>query len=526
MTKKILFLLAILTIGNSVIIAQSRVQKLREQKEKAKKAEETTAPSDDSKSRVQALRDAKKNKQLNDEVFNDNDEDFSITAGPEKWNGESAVILCQKFFFSYVEKGASRFEYKETTRRRILINDDAALEYFSIYYYKDSYYSDDKVGIKIIKPDGTEEEVNMNSAVEVGVNEIPDSYRTFYSYGTKYKKLAIPNLEKGDIIDYYQLYKSERKPLDDYAFERFTFTLAARYPVVKQKFFFNVDKKFSVSFRSFNGAPELVEGEAGMNRHGKVKEDIRTYSLEDSDREKYQDENWKMRYIEDATVKFQVFYIPQSQYTKVTHFVNEEGLLTKSIDLEEIRKRLLNNDGVLKSILESDKFAEMTVAYINRSHREKSALEKMKIAYYYLRYKNNKSLTSSFSSYYLSSYNLDANREYFVDDILFANTMDRILTKLKIDHQYVVAVKKEYGGFEDVLFPQELTVGIKAEDKYIFAFSQYSTFDYIPPNILGSEAILYKFMPTRYKTDPILKTTIPNSTHSIKLNDNGTNYFF
>jgi hypothetical protein len=453
------------------------------------------------------LRAQKKNKQLNTEMFNDDDPDFSITETPEKWVDESAIILCQKFYYSYIEKGSSQFEYKETSRKRIKILDDAALKHFSIYYYKSSVYDDDEFRIRVIKPDGSIEKIDNSIAVDVSYNEIPKNYKTTYGYYTKYKKLAVPNLERGDIIDYSQSFKNETKPYSDYAFSRFTFTLSNSYPTLKQKFFFNVDEKFNVSFRSYNGAPELKEGDAGVNRNGKVKEDIRTYTIEDNDREKYSDEYWKLRYLTDPTVKFQVFYIPQMKLERVNHFVNKERIITQEIPKEDLRKFLFNNQSLLSTKLHEDAYR-----YINRYHKEKSNLEKVEIAYYYIRHQESSSYSSisSLQSYYAGN----ETEEIYEDDISFSNTFAKTLEKLKIEFEYVVAVKRKYGTFDNVLFPQELTMGIKVENQYVFAFSQYSTFDYIPSNLRGAPAILYKDMPTRYENPPISEEIIPKSNSS------------
>jgi Domain of Unknown Function with PDB structure (DUF3857) len=451
-------------------------------------------------SKMAQLRKDKQNAQLNAEIFNDNDADFLVTETPDKWKNESAIILCQKFYYSYLEKGSRGFEYKETSRRRIKILDDAALEYYSVYYYKHSTVEGNGIGIKVIKPDGTSNTVDYSIAVDLSYNEIPENYRTFYYTYSRFKKIAIPNLEKGDIIDYYQTFSNVSKPADDYAFTRFTFTLENKYPTLKQKFFFNVDKKFSISFRSYNGAPTLKEGDAGTNRSGKVKEDIRTFEFEDSNREKYKDEFWKNKYLEDATIKFQVFYIPRLQLPKVKHFVNEKGLVNEELELEEIRKRLCLDEREMVSYLV--KFEQETIAYINRYHKSKSKAEKVEIAYYYLRYK-----------VFSTSYNIATDQEYFVDNMRFANTYVKILKRLKIDYQYVAAVNQNFGSFKNVLFPQELVIGVKVEGKYVFAPSQFTPFGYIPPEVRGSEAILYKFLPTRYKTDPIISETIPKSNY-------------
>jgi hypothetical protein len=292
--------------------------------------------------------------------------------------------------------------------------------------------------------------------------------------------------------------------MSDYAFSRFTFTLNNTYPTLKQKFFFNVDEKFNVSFRSYNGAPELKKGDAGVNRNGKVKEDIRTYTIEDNDREKYYDEYWKLKYLTDPTIKFQVFYIPLMKLDKVTHFVNQERILTQKIPKEDIRKFLFNDESEISSY---KKHHDVASSYIKKYHKDKSNLEKVEIAYYYIRY--NELTMSSFSNYY----NRKTTDEKYEDDISFSNTFAKTLKKLKIDFEYVVAVKREYGTFDDVLFPQELTMGIKVENKYVFAFSQYSTFDHIPHNLRGAQAILYTSMPTRRESSPISDDIIPNSNH-------------
>src|ERR1700730_6813843 len=62
--------------------------------------------------------------------------EFKISAVPEKWKNESAVILAQKIDYAYVRKSmANAMTIKEYVRKRIRLQDKNALEQFSEFYY-------------------------------------------------------------------------------------------------------------------------------------------------------------------------------------------------------------------------------------------------------------------------------------------------------------------------------------------------------------------------------------------------------
>lgn len=201
----------------------------------------------------------------------------------------------------------------------------------------------------------------------------------------------------------------------------------------------------------------------------------------------------------------------------MSFFIDEEdGLLDTEVSKEEVRKRLKNNDGILSGFLSNAKFDVEAATYIKRYHKDKSKMEKVEAAYYYLRYKHIKAMKSLFS--YASAYNnYDVDQLIYVDDVLFSNTMAKVLDRLDIEYNYVAAVERDYGSFSDIVSPHELTVGLKVDDQYIFAFSQYSNFNRIPEDIRGSEAILYKNLPSRYKEATISDDVIPESNYKNNL---------
>ncbi len=450
---------------------------------------------------------AEKIAEADSKVFGNNDKDFKITSAPEKWNNESAVILCQKFDYSYVRSGMSKLLFTSTRRRRIKINDNNAIKEFSVFYFMESSYSDKKenVGFRIIKSDGTIKKVNLKDAVEVKANEVPSFYQSNYSYYNTYKKIAIPNLSVGDIIDYYYLTESVRKQDGIESFSPFIFRLNTKYPIVKQKYYFNVDKGFKVSFRTFNGAPKIQQGAAGVNKYGKVKDVIKTYLLEDENTEKYKAEYWKYPYTSDPTIKFQVNFIPKAMVNKTELLITDAPLVDKPIDLKEIEKRMPKREGLISS-----EYAAV-IAYLRKYYKtETDPVKKAEVVYEYLRYKFYNSLFFGYYSSYADEYERGA--EYPVKDNVFTNTMLNLLKKLKIKAQFVVAVNRHYGNLSDVLLTQELISGIKVKDRYFFYFTNYTSSDFIPSSILGSEAITFDYA-TKYDKIPYQKTNITSSNY-------------
>src|SRR5262245_7604716 len=114
-------------------------------------------------SRSQSHEQSRDNKASSEEakkIFAEKDKDFAVSAIPEKWNNESAVIIAQKYTYNYSAQGIGNryLEYIETTRRRIKILDKAAVENFSTFYFYSTPNggaggNKDNFGIEIIKPD-------------------------------------------------------------------------------------------------------------------------------------------------------------------------------------------------------------------------------------------------------------------------------------------------------------------------------------------------------------------------------------
>ncbi len=467
-------------------------------------------------SKASELRKKRMQEEQSSEVFAADDEDFNITEIPEKWADESAVVLCQSHTHKYLRNRSTKAIHEQAFRRRIKLNDNAAIDNFDIFYYRYSSLYEESFGIKIIKPDGTEHIVDLEESVEVASNEVPSYFRRSYleryesslgrfSFET-YKKIAIPNLELGDIIDYYYTSEDFAIVQTAYSYSPLVFTLAGKYPIVKQKFHIAADDLYFISFRNFNGAPEAKPGKPELDKKGRVIPDIRTYTIEDTDREKLHYEYWKYQYLNEPYVKFQANLILKGLIPTTHLLIEDDHLVNDTLDLDNIQNRNTRRKGLITEHVDA-------IGYMNRYHKNMKNPEKVATEiYYFLRYKFYQNLffniTSSYQSSYLKADELPIKNHYFTYSFI------DLLTKLKIKCKYVIAVDKRYGGFGDVLLADELISGVKVGDRYFFNFTNFTTDEYIPHSVRGSEAIEFRYdKNNKYDKIPITRTTIPAGSY-------------
>ncbi|MCF8370152.1 MAG: DUF3857 domain-containing protein [Bacteroidales bacterium] len=450
--------------------------------------------------KVAEKRKQKQMQSKNEMIFGDDDPDFQISEVPEKWKDESAVILCQKSHYKYYQYlGEAGVGQVETLRKRIKVNDNSAIEDYSVFFYRYSMSKEEFVGIKLIKADGSEVVIDMSEAVEIADNEVPKYFKQDYFF--KYKKIAIPNLEKGDIIDYYSSVKSEYAASGTFSFTPLVFNLATKYPILKQKYEFDVSRSFKVSFRSYNGAKEISKVDTDEKIFGKRS----IFVFEDSLRDKIKYEYWKYQYLDEPSIKFQVNFVPKSMLHRTSLLVTENDLINDKVKLKTIQTHIPIQTGLIS---EFDK----AVKYIKKYHKDlKSETKKAEIAYYYLRYLFYDQTFNGYSKKYKDAYLY--GEELPIVDHIFTNTFIKVLWSLKIHSKYVIAVNRMYGNFDDVLLRDELITGVKVKDTYFFSFSNFTTHGFIPYQLLGSEAIEFDAnLANKYKDVSFKKVVLQENT--------------
>jgi hypothetical protein len=442
-------------------------------------------------------------KQAAIKVFGANDPDFDKMTAPDKWKDQSAVVLCQKMNYSYLRDGKN-IAVEELFRRRVLLQDKAAVEQFSTFYFVKA--SSNSIGIKIVKPNGKEEKVNTRDAVSSEV-EVPSIFRTYY-YTSDYKKLAIPNLEVGDIIDYFYSTTDSRPSLLSYAFPSFHFALSPEYPIFLQRFDFIVDRGFFINFNSYNGAPDIVEGPPGKDAAGRVRATIKTYFLEDVDREAVKDERWSYIRPQFPSVKFQVAYVAGAGTLSL--LLGETSIAKKEATPEEIcglARKIMDN-----AAYRSSELAANTISYLRKNlPNEKDPLTVAQEAYGHLRYQ-------FLENYYGTKEGEKDGRDDLVSikDNVFALSMFKVLESRKIPARIVVLTRRSIGRVQDVLLGSEIDLAIQVDGQVIFAFNNMSHMNDLNPAYQGTEAYTFIYTPSGRGDIGVETITIP--LHSAESN--------
>ena len=192
---------------------------------------------------------------------------------PDELKNESSVILVshrqidaaanKKSGFAkqfLLNENTGKLFFTDIDRKMIKINDQTALKQYSEFSFKEeskfgpgyiiSNLNTTILGVRIIKPDGSIKEIN-----------VPESTVTV-SEGKKdknaYKKLAIPELQVNDIIDFFICHILE---LDTYNLpEQYIPFYSIDCPALRQSCSLTLRKNLTVEYRSINGAPEFSTG--------------------------------------------------------------------------------------------------------------------------------------------------------------------------------------------------------------------------------------------------------------------------
>ena len=196
------------------------------------------------------------------EVWGWKDPAFANKTVPARFSGESCVIMARK---ALIEADSKRrmdwalashrnYYYNSTVREMVKINDKASLEEFSQLSYHQfkklngwmSGTTTTFVGARIIKPDGSIKEVNPDDTVTL--NDTKTSRQS---------KLAISDLQVGDMLDYYV--RTEEYSQDYKEPERLIFYFGDDHPIVDFSLHCEIGSKYTVQYTSMNKAPEAKQ---------------------------------------------------------------------------------------------------------------------------------------------------------------------------------------------------------------------------------------------------------------------------
>jgi len=394
-------------------------------------------------------------------IWGKSQSEYTTQEVPAKWKKESAVILFQDYSNEYTSR-SNKFKVLRSFNERIALLDKAAVKRYSKFSFTEKSIERNigehtkrivYLGFKVIKQDGTEEIVDMGEAVEV------QSDKPFEE-----KKLAIPNLQVGDIIDYY--FFEEKKivtPNSYYAFSPVSTPIVAEYPIVYLKREFAVEKDFCISYKAINGAPDLEESEG---------DGLRIFSLEASNLDKVKDEIWMYPSHSLPTIKYQIFVAKREAQTSLNNFVGAAGEIKSEVKADELSK-------ALGSILQSQVFYKKGFEKKLKSRNlQISDLNREELTYEIFFYIYDRHINKHMEECAMGDREkLQWPKHYLMGYFLSG------LRKNKVPFRILIIPNREYTDFRDLLFIEELDIMIVVEaeeDLYFTGFSDHPTLNQIP----------------------------------------------
>ncbi len=463
----------------------------------------------------------KKAEDIREFIWGENDTYKAIPETPQKWKNESAIVIFdnQNHYYNKSKKSLDNFFL---TRRIIKLNDKAAVERFSEFNYPTFVIDGIKeiktwMGIKIIKPNGEVKEIDVEK------EKIKTSTdKAVYYYGfikSKVKsdqiyKLAIPQLETGDIIDFYIYSYEEYKTDGNYVMDPIETTLNGEYPIMDFLLKLKVENDFFINFNSYNGAPNLED-------ITKPKQRDKEYQITAKNIEKKESLQWIYPLVEYPAYKFQICFAKSGSYEKSTFaFLSEkEDIVKKNVSQDEILKKF-------KSPISLDIVEKNIKRYFKDKQYSKEELAKE--AYYYMRHfyfnqyieaavADNKNLVvwSPYEHY-------SANAVVITYNHKFLSRYASFLKKNKIPFEIVLTKKRYDGTMNDLLIRKNLEWLIKVNTTtpfYAFPIDNHTMIGWIPSLLEGNDAYSLKYDKKYFRTETIEKVTLPVSLHS---NNNST----
>ncbi|UII25741.1 DUF3857 domain-containing protein [Fulvivirga maritima] len=429
---------------------------------------------------------AKRSEEIRESMWNGDDKNFYVTEIPDKWKDESAVIIAKSMLFSYKKSvWIQRLNSDNYTHYRIKLLDNKAIEEYSQFTFpetKSSYLKSSVIyaGFKLIKANGEEIIIPVSDAV---LEERKLNYDKF-----KTLKLAIPNVEVGDIIDYYIAEEVNFMPTYTYhIFDPVLYKLQADYPIMKQKISFDVMRKCYINLKTLNGTPafKLVEDKANDKNY---------YTLEDENRESIDDLRWFYPYRQIPSIKFKVIYAEKSAARSFPGFHGKPEELKSEISEDEVLE-------VCKYLYDHSEISSPLWAYMksNKLNKEKDLDKLARKAYDVSRHTSYRANESSL---------IHGDMEYFENRSskdLFE--LSKYYSRMKIPHEILIGIPRHISDLQGLILENELIFMLKVNTKNPFYISELGinrSYGSINPSLQGSTVYSWKQTPSSKEMKSVL----------------------
>lgn len=436
---------------------------------------------------------------------------------PKQFQKESIIITEQNIEIEYEasmkrKRGKHLFKTLEKTDFTFLLNDKLAVESFSEYYIPKNA----EVSIKIIKPDDKEVEVDMSEAVTISSSvEIP-VFKRLFSITEESKKIAIPDLEVGDRINF--IVEKENSEIytwvAQYTFAFNDIYLQRNAPILKQNIKIKYGENIYLNYKVFNS--ETVSPE--------IDEEERTLTITQENLFGMKDERYVYKDRVYPSIKYEAIYVNALRKKRTDLNANKTGETFEGLNTEFLKIK------AYKDFYNFEKRANKILnPFMNRKGRANG--EKF-IKYFY-----------EDLSWNEKEEDLDIEQKEF-----FIALLGHALSKKKIPFEYGYSKPRFKGDIHTAISTKEfepfILAKIQGEEYYLFTPGKYNFWDSYKSDFDGCEAFYIKlhksfekvqirndFMPIKDYDDNILTYTyevqISDSLKSMRIiqRQNSTGFF-
>ncbi|HWB25555.1 MAG TPA: DUF3857 domain-containing protein [Chitinophagaceae bacterium] len=448
----------------------------------------------------------------NEKLLADDDADFKNNTAPAKWNDESAVILSQKTSFDFDRKGVSTGKrigrniwgivfalptlgtslllanannttamlIEERERRRLLLKDKFAVDQYSVLYFRLAAEGD-AFQARIIKANGTVQPVDLSEALTVeNIQSVPGLFRSYTdhrfsaSYRPDYFKIAMPDLEEGDIIEYEYVNMNQKTFTHNPAYVEFDpiYYLCNRsLPVMHQVIeVVSEDRRYHVGYKSLEGAPDFTETTSKGNK---------VYRWEDNDRDKITDTRFLDEYLEMPSVKFQMVYTRNSD-DELVWYKNLDDT-KKDLSPEDLTNKIKAFWFNGSKLLDESNYAPPGGDAGSTEHSIYKLMKK-------------RGLTDLTDDDYINKayYTIRSYTLYHGwSDYAFAKIFAKLLDEKHIPVEIVVTAYNDRTKLDKIAFADELVWIVKYKDHYYCNPGEHLNPGEIPDNLNGNTAVRF-----------------------------------
>jgi hypothetical protein len=434
---------------------------------------------------------------IREEVWNWDVPAFKNYIVPEKYDTCSAVILAWRQEIIAGARKKLRFDpmlllarnaelkYTYTDRVMIKINDQKTLESYSELKFQqfrkflgnrilNTFTS--VIGARIIKPDGSISEVDASQSVTLADEKFD-----------KRKKLSIPNLQIGDILDYF--YCDEYK-LDNRDIDPFLFSFSSEIPLLNYSIHCEFGKGIDAEYRLYNGAPDFI---AAMDEEtGNQILDLQVKDLEASS-----DDLWTCFIRSSPAIRLKMIHADNKMVARPERAANAPRLLkdppVQQIINEATWSASIESSGTSYSrygMLFYDKEIRKLTENYKQSHPDATPDDINAFIFYAYRYYMYNSIGKK------SGIGLDMNRNLTsFDDRRYIVALERYIHFLNENGKYGLGFVGNKGGtrFDEIFtrFDMDFALVDLSDPKKVLAYSSpFTNAWYVPMKNDGENAAL------------------------------------